>query len=66
VTRRPDPADGRGVLVRLTGQGRELVDTALEDLLERERSLLRGLDSAEAAVLAARLRRLVAPFDDAR
>jgi DNA-binding MarR family transcriptional regulator len=65
VTRRPDPADGRGVLVTLTPAGRELVDTALEDLLERERSLLAALDAPDAAALAAHLRRLVAPFDDA-
>ena len=37
VRRLPDPADGRGVLVRLTDAGRGLVDTALADLLERER-----------------------------
>jgi DNA-binding MarR family transcriptional regulator len=66
VRRRPDPSDGRGVLVALTGDGRELVDTALEDLLERERALLASLDAADAAALATRLRRLVAPFDDAR
>jgi DNA-binding MarR family transcriptional regulator len=64
VARRPDPTDGRGVLVRLTDAGRELVDTALEDLLERERALLAGLDGKAAAALAAQLRRLVAPFDD--
>ena len=63
VRRRPDPADGRGVLVRLLDEGRELVDTALADLLERERALLSSLDTADAAALATALRRLVAPFD---
>jgi DNA-binding MarR family transcriptional regulator len=63
VRRRPDPADGRGVIVRLTDEGRMLVDTALEDLLDRERGLLSGLDKESVASLTAALRRLVAPFD---
>jgi DNA-binding MarR family transcriptional regulator len=63
VRRRPDPADGRGVIVRLQPAGRELVDTALADLLERERALLASLGPADADMLAAALRRLVTPFD---
>jgi DNA-binding MarR family transcriptional regulator len=63
VRRRPDPADGRGVIVRLTDEGRALVDTALQDLLARERGLLAELDEESVASLAAALRRLVAPFD---
>jgi DNA-binding MarR family transcriptional regulator len=63
VRRRPDPADGRGVLVQLQPTGRELVDTALADLLERERELLASLAPSDADMLAAALRRLVAPFD---
>jgi DNA-binding MarR family transcriptional regulator len=66
VRRGPDPSDGRGVLVRLTDDGRALVDTALEDLLDRERRLLAELDPASLASLAGELRRLVAPFDGAR
>jgi DNA-binding MarR family transcriptional regulator len=65
VRRLRDPDDGRGVLVRLTPPGRTLVDTALAALLDRERDLLAGLDSTDAATLASLLRRLVAPFDDA-
>jgi DNA-binding MarR family transcriptional regulator len=63
VRRRPDPDDGRGVLVALQPAGRELVDTALADLLERERTLLASLAPADADMLAGALRRLVAPFD---
>ena len=63
VRRRPDPDDGRGVLVGLQAQGRELVDTALADLLDRERTLLAALGPADADMLAAALRRLVGPFD---
>ena len=40
VEREPDPNDRRGVLVALTPRGRQAVDGALTDLLERERGLL--------------------------
>ena len=63
VLRRPDPTDGRGVLVQLTAAGRALVDTAMAALLAREHDLLAVLDPAARAQLAALLRRLVAPFD---
>lgn len=63
VERHPDPADRRGVLVRLTRDGLARVDAALADLLERERELLADLDEAEQDVLSGMLRRLVAPFD---
>ena len=45
VERLPDPSDRRGVLVRLTADGRTTVDGALEGLLHRERDLLAGLDA---------------------
>jgi DNA-binding MarR family transcriptional regulator len=64
VRRLPDPSDRRGVLVRLTDQGRITVDGALEGLLERERELLAGLNAADQKRLSSLLRGLVAPFDD--
>ncbi len=63
VQRRPDPSDGRGVLVRLTDDGRHVVDTALAALLERERVLLAVLDAPDSATLAGLLRRLTGRFD---
>lgn len=63
VERRPDPADRRGVLVRLTPAGRALVDAALDALLGSEQELLAGLSAAERARLAALLRVVVARFD---
>jgi DNA-binding MarR family transcriptional regulator len=65
VRREPDPSDKRGVLVTLTGQGRERVDAALADLLRRERVLLAGLDSGQRRHLADLMRILLAPFDAA-
>lgn len=64
VERLPDPADRRGVQVRLTEQGRRRVDAALTGLLASEREILAGLDGAERKALAGLLRRLVAPFDN--
>lgn len=63
VVRRPDPDDGRGVIVALTDAGRTVVEDALAALLDRERSLLSDLEPGDRAVLAGLLRRLVAPFD---
>jgi DNA-binding MarR family transcriptional regulator len=63
VTRLPDPHDRRGVLVRLTDEGRTKVDGALATLLEREQELLAGLDTSSQQRLASMLRRLVAGFE---
>lgn len=63
VERRPDPADRRGVLVRLTPAGRDVVDAAMADLLDRERSLLTELPTADQQRLAALLRRMLAPLE---
>jgi len=63
VARQPDPADGRVVRVRLTAKGMRAVDTALANLLERERSLLLSLTLKERARLARLLRSLLEPFD---
>jgi DNA-binding MarR family transcriptional regulator len=63
VARKPDPSDGRGVLVKLTTDGRNAVDAALTDLLERERILLAGISKADRTQLADVLRKIVLPFD---
>lgn len=63
VQRLPDPADRRGVRVRLTARGKERVDAALADLLERERGLLQGLSRPDQEALSGLLRRLVLPFE---
>jgi DNA-binding MarR family transcriptional regulator len=63
VERLPDPADRRGVQVRLTASGRAAVDGALDALLAHEQELLSGLPSHDAATLADSLRTLSRPFD---
>jgi len=63
VTRHPDPSDRRGVLVELTGRGRDVADAALADLLEQEQELLSGLNAGERDQLADLLRVLLGPLD---
>jgi DNA-binding MarR family transcriptional regulator len=59
VTRRPDPADGRIVRVRLSDAGREHVDAAFAALLGSEQQLLATLDDTQSTDLAASLRSLL-------
>ena len=62
VERRPDPGDRRGVLVQLTDSGRATVDSALADLLVKERAILSGLTPAGSRKLASLLRELSTGF----
>ena len=62
VERSPDPDDRRGVIVRLTIEGKTAVDSAFEALLEAESLLLADLPAKERTKLASLLRTLLAPF----
>ncbi len=62
VERYPDPDDRRGVLVRLTPEGKRAVDGAFEALVAAERDLMDGLSDRDRTRLAALLRPLLAPF----
>ncbi|UAL30794.1 MarR family transcriptional regulator [Nocardioides rotundus] len=62
VERLPDPDDRRGVLVRLTPEGKEAVDGAFEALLAAEAELLADLSPRDRDRLARLLRPLLAPF----
>jgi len=64
VSREPDPRDRRGVLVTLSEQGKEAVDAAFTDLLEREQALLASLGADQRRSLADLLRILLVPFDE--
>ncbi|GMA40728.1 MarR family winged helix-turn-helix transcriptional regulator [Mobilicoccus caccae] len=63
VERRPDPADRRGVKVRLLPPGVEAVDGALAALMRHEQEMLSALSSDERDALAASLRCLLLPLD---
>lgn len=64
VERYPDPEDRRGVLVRLTPEGKDAVDGAFTALLEAEQAFLADLSSKQQDDLAALLRRLLIPFSE--
>ncbi|MGZ4590585.1 MAG: MarR family winged helix-turn-helix transcriptional regulator [Actinomycetes bacterium] len=64
VTRQPDPTDRRGVRVKLTTRGKDCVDSALADLLEREQELLVALSGRQQEALSGLLRTLVVPFEN--
>jgi DNA-binding MarR family transcriptional regulator len=63
IGRRPDPEDGRARRIRLTAQGRDRADTAVADLLDRERQLLAGLSAPDRDRLAELLRTVVVNFE---
>ncbi len=58
VKREPDPSDRRGVLIRLTDRGRELVDRAVAARLDEAREFLAVFDPGEVATLSDLLRKL--------
>jgi DNA-binding MarR family transcriptional regulator len=62
VERYPDPEDRRGVLVRLTPEGKDAVDGAFTALLDAERAFLADLTARQQSDLADLLRKLLAPF----
>jgi DNA-binding MarR family transcriptional regulator len=63
VHRRTDPDDGRGILVVMTQDGRERVDSAISRLLNAESELLTRLAPADRERLAGLLRKLSLDFD---
>jgi DNA-binding MarR family transcriptional regulator len=63
IERRPDPADRRGTLVRLTRKGRSAIDRALEGHLANEERLLLALAPGDQRRLDRLLRRLLGSLE---
>jgi DNA-binding MarR family transcriptional regulator len=63
VERAPDPADRRGVLVRLTRRGKRTIDGALGAHLANEERLLRSLTPTDRTALERLLRTLLAELE---
>ena len=59
VERRPDPADRRGVLVRLTGQGQRLAEQSLHAVLAADEAFLEPLSARQRDSVAAALKQLL-------
>ena len=63
VRRVPDPEDRRGILVELTEQGRELIDTALAAHVANEERILKALSKEEQHTLAPLLGKLLSSLE---
>jgi DNA-binding MarR family transcriptional regulator len=63
VERRPDPADRRGTLARLTRRGKAVIDRAIETHVANEEQLLRSLSAADRRVLDDLLRSLLSDLE---
>jgi DNA-binding MarR family transcriptional regulator len=63
IERIPDPRDGRGLLVRLSPKGLQLVDEIAPLHLDNERRLLDSLPPADRRALERILRRLLTDFE---
>jgi DNA-binding MarR family transcriptional regulator len=66
VERRPDPSDRRGVLVRLTPRGTEVIDKAIETHLGNEERLLQAFSPAERRTFAQLLYQLLAVLEESQ
>lgn len=64
VAREANPADRRGVRVRLSDTGRDVIDAAIASHLDCEAALLEPIGGADGDRLAALLRRLLLSVGD--
>ena len=63
VEREPDPDDRRSVVVRLTAEGRKVVDAAVTDHVANEARLLEPLGERERETLDRLVRKLLAALE---
>jgi DNA-binding MarR family transcriptional regulator len=63
VTRHPDPADGRGVIVMLTPAGRDLADRAVALHFQSMAEVLSGLKSGDRNTLIGILTKVLASLE---
>ena len=64
IKRLPNPSDRRGILVRLTEQGIELMDEAYPAHLANEEQILGSLTKTERKALTGLLRKMLLSFED--
>jgi DNA-binding MarR family transcriptional regulator len=63
IGRTPDPADGRGVRVRLTTRGEQLAQQALQAVIAADKAFLQPLNQHQRDEVASALKRLLQPYD---
>ena len=59
IVRMPDPADGRGVRVRLTARGEQLAEQALHAIIAADEAFLQPLDQRQRDAVASALKLLL-------
>jgi DNA-binding MarR family transcriptional regulator len=59
IARTPDPADGRGVRVRLTARGEQLAEQALQAVIAADEAFLQPLDQRQRDAVASALKLLL-------
>ena len=59
IERKPDPADRRGVLVKLTGQGERLAEESLHAVIAADEDFLEPLSPRQRESVAATLKQLL-------
>lgn len=64
IERRPNPNDGRGLLVRLNTLGQQIAQDALPRMLEAQATALRDLSTSEHETLTGLLRQLLVTLGD--
>jgi DNA-binding MarR family transcriptional regulator len=64
VERRPNPEDGRSVIIALTDRGFAVIDTAVDAHVETQARLTQALTEDEQAILDGLLGRFLAAFED--
>lgn len=64
VVRRPDPSDGRGMLIAITAKGRTRFESCAPEHLANARELVAGLSSTERAQLARLLGKLLKTLEE--
>jgi DNA-binding MarR family transcriptional regulator len=63
IARMPDPADGRGVRVRLTARGERLAEQALQAIVAADQAFLQPLDQRRRDEVASALKLLLLPHE---
>jgi DNA-binding MarR family transcriptional regulator len=63
IRRMPDPADGRGIRVRLTARGERLAKQALQAVVAADEAFLQPLDQPQRDAVASALKLLLLPYE---
>jgi len=63
IRRLQDPDDRRGVMVKLTEKGKQIIDAAMKDHVQVDKDLISSLDSGDCTKLEKLLKKLLVALD---